>query len=608
MSENFKNAKKFLRELPNKPGVYCMLGAKDNVLYVGKAKNLRKRLPNYFQNELRDSKSNLLMSKVFNIDITITHTEAEALILEYNLIKKNKPRYNVVLRDDKSYPYIYISTEHPFPRIEFKRRANNLRGKFFGPYPNVTAVRETLTELQKVFLVRQCKDSYFRNRSRACLQYQIKRCSAPCVGVISKDSYANDVRSTMQFLAGNNKSIVNALVRQMESCSEEQEYEEASKYRDQISRLKEIQAKQLVATNKKSDIDILGIASDGFVHCITIISVRMGAVIESKNHFFKLNGNVTKQDIQHGFLTQYYLGAKPPSEIIVPVEALGSDVLVNVLSKKASKKIRISNKVRGDRLGWLKMADKNAIYGLECKVSSEASMKAQLNALGELFMSGKTPERIECFDVSHISGEATVASCVVFNQTGPIKSDYRRFNIKSAVAGDDYAALSEAVGRRYKRIKNGEELLPDILFLDGGKGQLSKCLSILNEIKIKNIVVIAVAKGKSRKPGHEQLFLTTQDQPINLASDSPALHLIQRIRDEAHRFAITGHRQRRSKNRKQSRLDGIEGLGPIKRRDLLKQFGGIHGVMKAGIDDLVKINGISKSLSIRIFNNLHNHS
>ena len=608
MSDLLKNKSKFLSELPTKPGVYCMLSNNGTVLYVGKAKNLKKRVPNYFQSEQKDPKAALLMTHVTDIDLTITNTEAEALILEYTLIKKNKPRYNVVLRDDKSYPYIYVATEHAFPRIEFQRRVKAQKGKYFGPYPNINAVREALTELQKVFLVRQCKDSFFRNRSRACLQYQIQRCSAPCVGLIDKNEYDNDVKSTMLFLAGKNKSIVNSLVKRMEQCSEQKRYEEALKYRDQISRLKEIQAKQLVATSRKTDIDTLGIASDGVTHCVAILSVRNGSVIGSKNYYFKMRGNATKEVIQKGFLSQYYLSVKSPSEIIVPVPIESGSVLEKILSEKAERKVRLTNNVRGNRLGWLDMAHKNATYGLECKVSSEASLIAQLKSIGELFCNGVQPKRIECFDVSHTSGEATVSSCVVFNEQGPLKSDYRRFNIKSTNHGDDYAALSEAVGRRYKRIKKGEALMPDILFLDGGKGQLSSCMQILDELKIKNIIVIAVAKGKSRKPGMEQLFLTTQSEPLNLAADSPALHLIQRIRDEAHRFAITGHRLKRSKNRKGSRLDGIEGLGPIRKRELLKQFGGIHGVMKAGIIDLAKINGISKSMSVRIFNNLHNHS
>jgi len=608
MSELFENKSKFISELPSKPGVYCMLGNNGNILYVGKAKNLKKRVPNYFQSEQRDPKTTLLMTKVCDINLTITNTETEALILEYNLIKKNKPRYNVVLRDDKSYPYIYVATEHRFPRIEFQRRAKAQKGKYFGPYPNTAAVRETLTELQKVFLVRQCKDSFFKNRSRACLQHQIQRCSAPCVGLIEKKEYDNDVNSTMQFLAGKNKSIVNGLVRRMEQCSDQKKYEEALKYRNQISRLKEIQAKQLVSTSRQTDIDVLGIASDGVTHCVAILSIRNGSIIGSKNYYFKIRGATNRVKIQQEFLSQYYLSIKSPSEIIVPESVEKDSILEELLSTKAQRKVRLTNNVRGNRLGWLDMAHKNATYGLHCKISREASLISQLKSLGKLFCKGEQPKRIECFDVSHISGEATVASCVVFNELGPLKSDYRRFNIKSSNHGDDYAALSEAVGRRYQKIKSGEELMPDILFLDGGKGQLSSCMSILKDLSIKNITVIAVAKGKSRKPGMEQLFLTTQAEPINLAADSPALHLIQRIRDEAHRFAITGHRQKRKINRKRSLLDGIEGLGPVRKRELLKQFGGIHGVMKAGIEDLVKIDGISKAMSIRIFNNLHNHS
>ncbi|MEC9416019.1 MAG: excinuclease ABC subunit UvrC [Pseudomonadota bacterium] len=601
-----KSPQKFLGSLPSKPGIYRMLGKKDNLLYVGKAKDLKKRIPHYFQSKLSDPKSKFLMTKVCNIEFTVTNTETEALLLEYTLIKKNKPKYNVVLRDDKSYPYIYLSDNHDYPRVEFKRKNRHEKGKYFGPYPNVTAVKETLAELQKVFLVRQCKDSFFKNRSRPCLQYQIKRCSAPCVDLISKEEYSNDVKSTVSFLKGRNTSIVNSLARKMDKLSDKQKYEEASRCRDQIKRLKVIQAKQLNTGNNKHDMDVIGIASSGSVHCVTVLFVRNGIVSGSKNHYLRISGYTDKMAIQYGFLTQHYFAIKPPPEIIVPESLNNKELMEDSFSIKSGRKVRLSNKVRGHRLRWLTLANNNAKHGLQYKTSNESSLASQFNDLGGLFLKNKIPKRLECFDVSHISGEATVASCVVFNNAGPLKNEYRRFNIKSSHRGDDYIALSEAITRRYQKVIKNEAKMPDILFLDGGKGQLSSCVDVLRKLGITNLKVIAIAKGRSRKPTTEQLFVAARKTPLKLPVDSPAMHLIRRIRDEAHRFAVIGHRQKRRMNRNKSRLDGIEGLGPKRRKELLKQFGGIHGVIDAGVDDLMKVQGISKLMSIRIYNNLHN--
>jgi len=601
-----KSSQKFLGSLPSKPGIYRMLDKKDNLLYVGKAKDLKKRIPHYFQSKLSDPKSKFLMTKVCNIEFTVTNTETEALLLEYTLIKKNKPKYNVVLRDDKSYPYIYLSDNHDYPRVEFKRKNRHEKGKYFGPYPNVTAVKETLAELQKVFLVRQCKDSFFKNRSRPCLQYQIKRCSAPCVDLISKEEYSNDVKSTVSFLKGRNTSIVNSLARKMDKLSDKQKYEEASRCRDQIKRLKVIQAKQLNTGNNKHDMDVIGIASSGSVHCVTVLFVRNGIVSGSKNHYLRISGYTDKMAIQYGFLTQHYFAIKPPPEIIVPESLNNKELMEDSFSIKSGRKVRLSNKVRGHRLRWLTLANNNAKHGLQYKTSNESSLASQFNDLGGLFLKNKIPKRLECFDVSHISGEATVASCVVFNNAGPLKNEYRRFNIKSSHRGDDYIALSEAITRRYQKVIKNEAKMPDILFLDGGKGQLSSCVDVLRKLGITNLKVIAIAKGRSRKPTTEQLFVAARKTPLKLPVDSPAMHLIRRIRDEAHRFAVIGHRQKRRMNRNKSRLDGIEGLGPKRRKELLKQFGGIHGVIDAGVDDLMKVQGISKLMSIRIYNNLHN--
>jgi excinuclease ABC subunit C len=546
-----------------------------------------------------------MMESVANVEVTVTNTEAEALILEYNLIKQNKPRFNVILRDDKSYPYIYVSTRHSFPRLQFHRGPRKGKGRYFGPYPSTRAVRQTLNELQKLFLVRQCKDSYFSNRTRPCLQYQIKRCTAPCVDLISEEQYAKDVDVAIEFLEGKNQSVIDRFVDLMEQASAEQHYERAARFRDQISRLKEIEARQLVSRSANMDLDILGFASNAAIHCVTVLFIRNGALIGSRDHFPKIAGEDDKQKILNGFVTQYYLGRDAPAEIILDTEIEDAKLLESELSERMGRKIAIRNKVRGDRARWLQMARTNAEQGLNLQVASNATIRRQFAALAEALQLEETPERLECFDVSHTSGEATVASCVVFNAAGPVKSDYRRFNLKPDSAGDDYAAMAEALRRRYTRVRKGEVPTPDVLFVDGGKGQLAEAMTVLDELELDWFKVVAVAKGRARKVGAERLFLPGEKTAIRLPPDSPALLLIQQIRDEAHRFAITGHRARRSKARKTSRLEQIPGLGPKRRRELLRQFGGLQGVIGAGIDDLAKVRGISRSLAESIYNELH---
>jgi len=597
--------KRIIKNIPSKPGTYRMLDSGEKVLYVGKAKNLKKRIPNYFNKNESHGKTRLLMSNVTSLDLTVTNTENEALILEYSLIKRFRPKYNVVLRDDKSYPYIYVSSHQDFPRIEFQRKNKALKGEYFGPYPNVMAVRETLTELQKIFKVRQCKDSYYRNRSRACLQYQIKRCSAPCVNLIKKDEYSQDVRSTISFLRGENTSIINQLIKKMDLQSSQQNYEEALRYRDQIKLLKEIQAKQLAISNKKYDMDVIGIATNGNIHCVTVLFIRGGSILGSKNHFPKIKNCEDKEIIQEGFILQHYFEIEPPSEIILSEEIYNKEWIQNSLKTKYRKKIKLNNNVRGNRLKWQELANKNARSGLEYKLSVDSSTEIKLKNLGKLILNGRMPERMECIDVSHISGEATVASCVVFDKNGPLKSDYRRYNIKTTQIGDDYSAMAEIILRRYKKVKNKAEKKPDILFIDGGKGQLSRVNEILKSLEISDLTVAAIAKGKERRSGDETIYVNDSKNILKVSSHSPAFHYIQQIRDEAHRFAVTSHRIRRKINRKSSKLDGIDGLGPVKKRELLKQFGGIQGVLIASVDDLRKVRGISKDLAVRISNNLH---
>jgi len=599
------DAKSFVASLTHRPGVYRMLNAKEQVIYVGKARDLNKRVSSYFHRTHADAKTGSMMELVRDVEVTVTNTEAEALILEYNLIKRHKPHFNVVLRDDKSYPYIYVSTEHPFPRLEFHRGPRKGKGRYFGPYPSTGAVRKTLNELQKLFLVRQCQDSYFNNRTRPCLQYQIRRCTAPCVGYIDEAGYSEDAGAAILFLEGKNRSVINTLVARMDQAAELQDYELAARCRDQIARIKKVEAEQLVSRTTTKDLDVIAIASRPGLHCVTILFIRHGVMLGSRNHLPRISGDANMRQMHGGFLSQYYLGRDAPSEIIIDSDIEDRQLLQDSLSTRSGHKVQIKHRVRGDRLRWLQMARTNAEQGLALQAASNATIRRQFAALGEVLQLEGPPERLECFDVSHTSGEATVASCVVFNTAGPLKSDYRRFNLKPAAAGDDYAAMAEALRRRYARVKKGEVPMPDVLFVDGGKGQLSAALTVLDELELDWLQVVAIAKGRARKPGSEQLFLAGSSTPTILPSDSPALHLIQQIRDEAHRFAITGHRQRRARARKTSRLEEIPGLGPKRRRELLRQFGGLQGVHGAGIDDLVKVHGISRSLAQRIYEDLH---
>jgi excinuclease ABC subunit C len=597
--------KPFLRSLTHRPGVYRMLDAKHKVIYVGKARDLKKRVSSYFQKSQASVKTEAMMALVARVEVTVVNTEAEALVLEYNLIKQHKPRFNVLLRDDKSYPYIHASTDHPFPRLRFYRGSRKGKGRYFGPYPSTRAVRQTLNELQKLFLIRNCNDSYFSNRTRPCLQYQIKRCTAPCVGIVDEAQYGRDFEAALQFLEGRNEAVVATFVQRMEKASANQDYERAARYRDQIARLKEVEARQLVQRGHHKDLDVIGFASNGAIHCVTVVFIRNGAVVGSRDHFPRVPGETDKAKILNSFVAQYYLGRDAPSEIIIDTEIEDAAVLEQELSRRLARKIAIRSRVRGDRARWLELAHTNAAQGLGVRVASNATIERQFKTLGEALELGDTPQRIECFDVSHTSGEATVASCVVFNTTGPLKSDYRRFNLSPSSAGDDYAAMAEALRRRYERVRRGEVPMPDILFVDGGKGQLSEAMQVLEELELDWLTVVAVAKGRARRPGAERLFRPGSEKAMQLPPDSAALLLVQQIRDEAHRFAITGHRQRRAKARKQSPLEQIPGLGPKRRRELLRQFGGLQGVIGAGIDDLAKVRGIGRTLAETIYNELH---
>lgn len=599
------DAKSFLRTLTHGPGVYRMIDAKHKVIYVGKARDLKKRVSSYFHRTQASPKTAAMLRLVARVEVTVTNTEAEALLLEYNLIKQHEPKFNVLLRDDKSYPYIYVSTDHRFPRLRFHRGPRTGKGRYFGPYPSTSAVRQTLNDLQKLFLIRNCRDTFFRNRTRPCLQYQIRRCTAPCVGLISEEDYGRDIGAAIQFLEGRNRSVINTFVQRMEAAAEAQEYELAARFRDQIAKLKEIEARQLVSRSAGKDLDVIGFASNGGVHCVTVLFIRNGAVVGSRDHFPRAQGEADKHRILNSFVAQYYLGRDVPGEIVIDTDIEDRELLEAELGARMGRRIAIKSNVRGDRKRWLAMACTNAEQGLNLRLASNATIRRQFAALAEALDLEEVPERLECFDVSHTSGEATVASCVVFNTAGPLKSDYRRFNLSPASAGDDYSALAEALRRRYARVKKGEVPMPDLLLVDGGKGQLAEAVTVLRELELDWLQVVAVAKGRARKPGAERLFVPGRKTALQLAPDLAALLLVQQIRDEAHRFAITGHRKQRAKARNTSRLEQIRGLGPKKRRELLRQFGGLQGVMAAGVDDLAKVRGISRTLAQTIYNDLH---
>ncbi|WP_126455108.1 excinuclease ABC subunit UvrC [Sulfuriflexus mobilis] len=615
MTEQPFDKKSFLASLTERPGVYRMHAEDDTILYVGKARNLKKRVSSYFRNSGLAPKTQALMQQMRTITVTVTHTESEALILENNLIKEFRPRYNILLRDDKSYPYICLSTEQDFPRLGFHRGGRRGKGRYFGPYPSAGAVRETLSLLQKLFPIRQCEDSFYRNRSRPCLQYQIKRCSAPCVGFIDKADYAEDVRNTILFLEGRDDAVIDSLVQRMETAAGHLDYERAATYRDQIARLRSLSEKQYVSS-EGGDLDIIACSSASGSSCVQVFTVRGGHHLGNRAYFPKHIAGSEDAEILAAFITQYYLGEgqgggarRPiPSQILVNHAIDDSDWLQGVLTEQAGHKVSIHARVRGERARWLEMATDNAHHALQQQLSSKSSLTARFEALQDALGLEAVPQRMECFDISHTMGEATVASCVVFDSEGPNKSNYRRYNIEGITPGDDYAAMRQALLRRYSKVKEGEGAMPDVLFIDGGKGQLRQAGEVLQELQIGGITVVGIAKGPERKPGEEDLFLLGHKTPFILPADSKALHLIQQIRDEAHRFAITGHRQRRAKARQRSVLEDIKGLGPKRRQRLLKQFGGLQGVNRAGKEDLARVEGISLALAERIYDVLHGDS
>ncbi|NOZ53403.1 MAG: excinuclease ABC subunit UvrC [Gammaproteobacteria bacterium] len=603
----------FVTSLTQKPGVYRMLDSQGQVIYVGKARNLKKRVASYFQKRDKSPKTRLMVGQIANILVTVTHTEGEALLLESNLIKELKPRYNILLRDDKSYPYIYLDKRHGFPRLSFHRGAKNMPGEYFGPYPSAGAVRETLNLLQKVFRIRQCDDNFFRNRTRACLQYQIQRCTAPCVSQVDEARYEEDLRHAIMFLQGKSVRIIEELVAEMEVAAKALAYEKAARYRDQIASLRRVQEKQYISS-EHGNIDVIAAVEKNGVGCVQVFFIRDGRNLGNKTFFPKHTQYAHLADILDAFISQYYLSRNSvsqktadtiPAEIITNAEPGEIGLLQDVLSSQAERKININYRVRGDRARWVKMAELNAVNALTNQLANKASLLNRFEALQDALVLDTLPQRLECFDISHTMGEATVASCVVMDTNGLVKADYRRFNIDGITPGDDYAAMQQALTRRYTRLKKGEGKLPDILFIDGGKGQLSEAEKVLEELQISGVLLVGVAKGLARKPGLETLFIINKNHALALPSDSSALHLVQQIRDEAHRFAITGHRQRRAKARTRSILEDITGLGPKRRQRLLKQFGGLQGIQRAGIEDLSKVSGISVEIAQKIYDTFH---
>ncbi|WP_017938991.1 excinuclease ABC subunit UvrC [Zestomonas thermotolerans] len=596
----------FLATCSGRPGVYRMLDEGGKLLYVGKAKNLKKRLSSYFRKTGLAPKTAALVGRIAQIETTITANETEALLLEQTLIKEWRPPYNILLRDDKSYPYVFLS-DGEFPRLGIHRGAKKARGRYFGPYPSAGAIRESLALLQKAFLVRQCEDSYFRNRTRPCLQYQIKRCKGPCVGLVSPEEYAADVRHSVMFLEGRSNALAEELSTLMQEAAMRLDFERAAVLRDQIAVLRRVQDQQSMEGGS-GDVDVIAAVTNPGGACVHLISVRGGRVLGSKNFFPQVGIEEGVGEVMAAFIAQYYLGNPErdlPRELIVNVVHEDFAALIEALQELRDVELTISHRVRGTRARWQKLAITNAEQALAARLANRQHLAVRFEALAEALNLDEVPQRLECFDISHSSGEATVASCVVFGPEGPLKSDYRRYNIEGVTAGDDYAAMRQALTRRFSKVREGEGKLPDILLVDGGKGQLAMAREVMQELAVPELILLGVAKGVTRKPGLETLFLNDAAHEFTLPGTSPALHLIQQIRDEAHRFAITGHRARRGKARRTSTLEGVPGVGPKRRRELLNHFGGLQELSRASLEEIAKAPGISKKLAESIYAALH---
>ncbi len=590
--------------LPHLPGVYRMLNAAGEVLYVGKALDLRKRVASYFQKTAgHGPRTQIMVGHIANVETTVTRSEGEALLLENNLIKALSPRYNILFRDDKSYPYLVV-TGHDYPRLGFYRGALDQRHHYYGPFPGAGAVRESIQLMQKVFRIRTCEDTVFSHRSRPCLLHQIKRCTAPCVGLIDQTAYAEDVHSAELFLSGKEDEVVQRLEARMEAAAARTDYEEAALLRDQITALRRVREKQFVSDEGGRDADVVASARVSGVTCVNLVMIRGGHHLGDKNFFPRNAEEGSEDEVIEAFIAQHYLRHGIPRQIVVGAR-FDSAPLEEALALQAGYKVHINTNPTGARRAWLDMAWKNASLGAEQAVSAQSTQEARLFALQQTLELGESLQRIECFDVSHTMGEATVASCVVYDKSAMQNSEYRRYNMRSVEPGDDYGAMREVLSRRYGKIVAAEGKLPGLVLVDGGKGQLGVAVEVFSELGLSHVPLAAVAKGEERKPGLEQLFFPGRPEPLILAADHPALHLVQQIRDEAHRFAITGHRARRAKARNTSPLESISGIGAKRRQRLLARFGGLRGLLAASVDDLAQVDGISHLLAEKIHQELH---
>ena len=598
------DGKAFVSTLTTSPGVYRYFDEGGELLYVGKASSLKKRVGSYFLKPRMEPRIAAMVSQIARCEITVTRTEAEALLLESQLIKALKPRYNILLRDDKSYPYIYLSGGEDYPRLAFHRGARNQPGRYFGPFPSAFAVRESLNLMQKLFKVRQCEDSYFRNRSRPCLQYQIGRCTGPCVGLISAEDYRNDVRHAEMFLEGRGSAVIDELVAAMEQASTALNFERAAALRDQIATLRKLHAQNHVQ-GATADMDVIACRIESGIACVSVLFFRNGISLGTRDFYPRLPLDAEPADVLAQFTAQYYLDRPVPREIILGEAIEDEQLLSDMLTQQCGHAVEIKTRVRGDRAQFLQMAERNAQASLTSRIASRQTLGTRFDDLQNVLGLDEPPKRIECFDISHTRGEATVASCVVFGPEGPEKSHYRRFNIAGITPGDDYAAMHQALTRRFRKVAEGEGVRPDVLLIDGGTGQVAQALDVLRELGITGIEVVGVAKGPGRRAGEETLVLAGSSREIHPGPTSPALHLVAAVRDEAHRFAISGHRKRREKARERSVLEDVQGVGARRRAALLKAFGGLAGVEAAGVEELMQVKGIDRSLAERIYDALH---
>jgi excinuclease ABC subunit C len=596
------DSKAVLSNLPDEPGVYRFLDAAGTVLYVGKAKSLKKRVASYFQRAQPSARIQLMVEKVGRVETSVTRSEAEALLLENNLIKTLTPRFNILYRDDKSYPYIKF-TGAAFPQIAFHRGAFDKSCLYFGPFPNAGAVRESIQLLQKLFLLRTCENSVFQSRSRPCLLHQIRRCTAPCVGRIGAEDYAADVRMAELFLGGRHVEILDKLTEKMDAASRKLDFERAAVLRDQIRSLQKVLHRQYISSDRELDLDIIAVVEDAGLHCVNLAMVRGGRHLGDRPHFPQNALHCTAGEALVAFVDQHYLDHPTPRRVIVNHEVAGElQVSADMLAARDSVLVRARSE---SERAWIEMAEKNAKLAIQAQLRDHSRVAQRLASLQEVLAFSEPPGRIECFDISHIMGEAAVASCVVFAEHELKRSEYRRYNISGIPAGDDYAAMRQVLSRRYEKIAAGEGVCPDLVLIDGGKGQVAIAREVMTELGLESLLLIGVAKGEARKAGEEELVFADGRRSLRLGAADPALHLIQEIRDEAHRFALSGHRARRAKARRVSRLEEIPGIGPMRRKRLLAQFGGMQGVVAATVEDLCRVDGINRTLAEQIHSRLH---